>query len=140
MNSKYENHIVFQDTLKKMRLLDDKIIYMLNTTVPTESFKGQVDPNAQCKDLFQQIKSVHTQREQAIMKCLNIAKERVVQLKNLRENGDETLTLIKNLRNEQTTLRLLKAELNIEEVIKKRTVQIYYERCREFYKPSHVNM
>ncbi|XP_070157415.1 protein MIX23 isoform X3 [Polyergus mexicanus] len=129
----------FQDTLKKMRLLDDKIIYMLNTTIPTESFKGQVDPNAQCKDLFQQIKSVHTQREQAIMKCLNTAKERVIQLKNLRENGDEKLTLIKNLRNEQTTLRLLKAELNIEEIIKKRTVQIYYERCRGFYKPSHVN-
>lgn len=139
MNSKYKNHIVFQDTLKKMRLLDDKIIYTLNTTIPTESFKGQVDSSAQCKDLFQQITSIHSQREQAIMKCLNIAKERVMQLKNMRDNGDEKPTLIKNLRHEQTTLRLLQAELNIEEVLKKRTVQVYYERCRGFYKPSHVN-
>ncbi|CAL1683830.1 unnamed protein product [Lasius platythorax] len=129
----------FQDTLKKMRLLDDKIIYMLNTTIPTESFKGQVDAPAQCKDLFQQIESVHTQREQAITKCLNIAKERIMQLKNLRDNGNERPALIKNLRKEQTTLRLLQAELNIEEILKKRTVQVYYERCREFYKPPHMN-
>ncbi|XP_072742792.1 protein MIX23 isoform X2 [Anoplolepis gracilipes] len=122
-----------------MRLLDDKIIYMLNTTIPTESFKGQVDSTVQCKDLFQQIKFVHTQREQAIMKCLNIAKERMIQLKNLRNNGDERPTLLKHLRNEQTTLRLLQTELNIEEILKKRTVQVYYERCRKFYKPSDVN-
>ncbi|EFN66065.1 Coiled-coil domain-containing protein 58 [Camponotus floridanus] len=129
----------FQDTLKKMRLLDDKIIYTLNTAIPTESFKGQVDSIEQCKDLFQQIKSIHLQREQAITKCLNVTKGRVMQLKNLRDNGDERPTLIKNLRNEQTTLRLLQAELNIEEVLKRRTVQVYYERCRGFYKPSHVN-
>lgn len=119
-----------------MRLLDDKIIYTLNTAIPTESFKGQVDSIAQCKDLFQQIKSIHSQREEAITKCLNVAKGRVMQLKNLRDNGDERPTLIKNLRNEQTTLRLLQAELNIEEVLRRRTVQVYYERCRGFYKPS----
>lgn len=122
-----------------MRLLDDKIIYMLNTTIPTESFKGQVDSTTQCKDLFQQIESVHKQREQAITKCLNIAKEKIMQLKNLRDNGDERPSLIKKLRKEQTTLRLLQAEINIEEVLKKRTVQVYYERCRAFYKPPHMN-
>jgi len=123
-----------------MRQIDDKIIYMLNTTIPTESFKGQVDPTTQCKDLFQQIDSVHKQRTQAITKCVDITKERVIQLKDLREkNGNEDPTLIKKLRNEQTTLRLLQSELNIEEVVKKRTIQVYYERCRGFYKPPHVD-
>lgn len=122
-----------------MRLIDDKIIYMLNTTIPTESFKGQVDPTTQCKDLYQQIESEHSQREQAITKCLSVTKERVMRMKKLRDNGDESPTLIKNLRKEQNTLRLLQAEFNIEEVVRKRTVQVYYERCRGFYKPPHMS-
>lgn len=123
-----------------MRQIDDKIIYMLNTTIPTESFKGQVDPTMQCKDLFQQIESEHKQRTQAIIRCVDITKQKVMQLKDLREkNGDENPTLIKKLRNEQTKLRLLRSELNIEEVVKKRTIQVYYERCRGFYKPLHIN-
>ncbi|XP_018340673.1 PREDICTED: coiled-coil domain-containing protein 58 isoform X1 [Trachymyrmex septentrionalis] len=129
----------FQDTLRKMRQIDDQIIYMLNTTIPTESFKSQVDPTTQCKDLYQQIESEHKQRTQAITRCVNITKQRLVQLKDLRENGDENPTLIKNLRNEQTKLRLLRSELNIEEVVKKRTIQVYYERCRGFYKPLHID-
>ncbi|XP_032681536.1 coiled-coil domain-containing protein 58 isoform X2 [Odontomachus brunneus] len=123
-----------------MRLIDDKIIYMLNTTIPTESFKGQVDPTMQCKDLFQQIESEHTQREQAITKCLDITKEKVVHMKKLKDNGDESPALIKSLRKEQNKLRLLRAELNIEEVVRKRTVQVYYERCRGFYKPPHMKV
>lgn len=140
-NVECSDFLEFQDTLRRMRQIDDKIIYMLNTTIPTESFKGQVDPTTQCKDLFQQIESEHNQRTQAIARCVNITKKRVMQLKDLREkNGDESLTLAKDLRNEQTKLRLLQSELNIEEVVKKRTIQVYYERCRGFYKPSlHTN-
>lgn len=44
-----------QDTLKRMRIVDDKIVYALNKTVPTESFSGKVDANATCKDLFSQV-------------------------------------------------------------------------------------
>lgn len=121
-----------------MRLIDDKIIYMLNTTIPTESFKGQLDPTTQCKDLFQQIELEHIQREQAITKCLDVTKENVMHMKKLKENGNESPALLKNLRKEQNTLRLLQAELNIEEVVRKRTIQVYYERCRGFYKPPHM--
>ncbi|XP_018396078.1 PREDICTED: coiled-coil domain-containing protein 58 isoform X2 [Cyphomyrmex costatus] len=129
-----------EDMLRRMRQIDDKIIYMLNTTIPTESFKGQMDPTTQCKDLFQQIESEHKQRTQAITRCVDITKQKVIQLKDLREkNGNENPTLIKNLRNEQTKLRLLQSELNIEEVVKKRTIQVYYERCRGFYKPLRIS-
>ncbi|XP_071629660.1 protein MIX23 isoform X1 [Temnothorax longispinosus] len=130
----------FQDTLRKMRQIDDKIIYMLNSTIPTESFKGQVDLATQCKDLFQQIESENKQRTEAITRCVNVTKERVMQLKDLREkNGDGDPSLVKNLRKEQTKLRLLQSELNIEEIVKKRTIQVYYERCRGFYKPMHID-
>ncbi|XP_058792054.1 protein MIX23 [Phymastichus coffea] len=127
----------FQDALQKMRLIDDKIIYLLNTTIPTESFKGQIDPKHKCKDLFQQIQTGHSQREIAIKKCLYSVRDRVKELKELRDSGKEDPTLIKNLRKEQSTLRLLQSELNVEEVIKKRTTQVYYERCRGFYKPEN---
>ncbi|XP_070512076.1 protein MIX23 isoform X2 [Cardiocondyla obscurior] len=123
-----------------MRQIDDKIIYMLNTVIPTESFKGQVDPTTQCKELFQQIESEHKQRTQAITRCVNITKDRVIHLKDLRDKNDnENPTLLKNLRSEQTKLRLLQSELNIEEIVKKRTIQVYYERCRGFYKPLHID-
>ena len=38
-----------------MRTIDDKIIYALNTTVPTQSFKGQVNATETCKDLYSQV-------------------------------------------------------------------------------------
>ncbi|XP_012276807.1 coiled-coil domain-containing protein 58 isoform X2 [Orussus abietinus] len=124
------------DALQKMRLLDDKIIYLLNTTIPTESFKGQADPTVKCKDLFQQIQSGHSQREIAIKKCLNAARERLHKLKTQKDMGQEDPLLIKNLRKEQNRLRLLQSELSVEEIVKNRTTQVYYERCRRFYKPN----
>jgi hypothetical protein len=39
-------------------MLDDKIIYMLNTSIPTDSFKGQVDPSSSCKELFEQVANI----------------------------------------------------------------------------------
>ncbi|KAF4533395.1 hypothetical protein B566_EDAN003688 [Ephemera danica] len=84
-----EDFLEFQDMLKKMRVLDDKIIYSLNTSIPTESFKNQVDSVNTCKQLYSQ-------------------------------------------------LRLLSAELNVEEIIRERTNKVYYERCRPFYKPPNI--
>ncbi|XP_071865517.1 coiled-coil domain-containing 58 isoform X1 [Bombus fervidus] len=131
----------FQDALKKMRQLDDKIIYMLNAILPTESFKGQSDPTAKCKDLYEQIQTGHKSRELAITSCLNASKEKVNQLKAERDNGNDSPQLLKALRKEQNTLRLLQSELNIEEVVKDHTVEVYYKKCRGFYKlPTDIEI
>lgn len=127
----------FQDALKKMRQLDDKIIYMLNTILPTESFKAQADPTERCKDLYEQIQTGHKTRELAITRCLNASREKVKQLKLERDNGNDSPQLLKSLRKEQNTVRLLQAELNIEEVVKDHTVDVYYKKCRSFYKPPN---
>lgn len=47
--------LFLQDVLNKMRNVDDKIVYMLNTSIPTESFKAQMDPSATCKQLYDQV-------------------------------------------------------------------------------------
>ena len=122
----------FQDALQKMRQFDDKIIYLLNTTIPTESFKAQNDPTERCKDLFEQIQSGHRKREVAITKCLNVSKEKVMQLKSQRDSGTDSPQLVKALRKEQRTMRLLQSELGVEEVVKNRTMQVYHARCRSF--------
>lgn len=118
-----------------MRQFDDKIIYLLNTSIPTESFKSQIDPTGTCKDLFQQIQSGHAQREVSIKKCLNATRERVMKLREERAAKQDDPTIMKQLRKEQNNLRMLESELGVEEVVKKRTTQVYYEKCRSYYKP-----
>ena len=41
--------------MKKMRLLDDRIVNALNTTIPTKSFAGQIDATGRCKQLFKEV-------------------------------------------------------------------------------------
>ena len=38
-----------------MRAIDDKIIYKLNTTIPTVSFAGEVSAQDKCKELHDQV-------------------------------------------------------------------------------------
>ncbi|XP_047001299.1 protein MIX23 isoform X3 [Schistocerca americana] len=123
-----------------MRTVDDKIVYMLNTSIPTESFKGQVDPTATCKQLYEELKSSYDTREAAIKKCITLTAERVKELKVQRESRVDDISLLKNLRKEQTKLRLLQSELNVEEVVKERSTKVYYERCRPFFKPADIEL
>ncbi|XP_067010867.1 protein MIX23 [Anabrus simplex] len=130
----------FQDSLKKMRSLDDKIVYALNTSIPTESFKGQVDPSSTCKQLHDQLKSSYKKRDAAIKRCISYTAEKVKQLKEQREKNANDPVLLKALRKEQTQLRLLQTELSVEEVVREQTNKIYYERCRAFYKPPDLDL
>ena len=38
-----------------MRTIDDRIVQALNTTVPTDSFAGQIDAKRQCKQLYEEV-------------------------------------------------------------------------------------
>ncbi|KDR14156.1 coiled-coil domain-containing protein 58 [Zootermopsis nevadensis] len=134
-----DDFLQFQDALKRMRILDDKIIYMLNASIPTDSFKVQVDPSSSCKELYDQLKKNYDNREFAIKGCITVSADRVRGLKEQREKNDDS-NLLKMLRKEQTKLRLLQAELNVEEVVKERTTKVYYERCRPFYKPPDLSV
>ncbi|XP_069700551.1 protein MIX23 [Periplaneta americana] len=128
----------FQDALKKMRMLDDKIIYALNTTIPTDSFKSQVDPSSSCKELYEQLKKNYDSRESAIKRCITLSGDKVRSLREQKQKKSDDPAILKSLRKEQTELRLLQAELNVEEVVKERTTKVYYERCRPFYKPPDL--
>lgn len=47
-----------QELLRVMRTIDDRIVHELNTTIPTASFVGKVDPGQTCKELYESV-SVH---------------------------------------------------------------------------------
>ena len=47
--------LFFQTALKEMRLIDDKIVYAINQSIPTASFKGQSDAKQNCKELSETV-------------------------------------------------------------------------------------
>ncbi|XP_077977828.1 protein MIX23-like [Glandiceps talaboti] len=130
-----DDFMQFQDALKTLRTIDDKIIYALNTTVPTNSFAGQVDPTATCKRLYEDLTLSYSTREKAIKKCILQVSSSVNNCREERDKSPSSIDALKKLRNEQHKLRLMQSELRIEEVVKDRSLKVFHERCRNHYKP-----
>lgn len=124
----------FQDALKNMRKVDDLIINTLNAVIPTDSFHP--DGTAACKDLHQQIEDGNSKRQNVIKQCINVTADRVKHLKEKRETNTDDILLSKNLRAEQTKLRMLQVELSVEELVRERTAKVFNERCRKYFKPE----
>lgn len=129
----------FQDSLQKMRKIDDQITYALNSIIPTESFKKTIDPSTTCKELHQQIKNIHNKRETSIKFCRDVARGEIEQLKKQCATDPDNVVLQNNMRRVQNTLRRLESELDIENVLKIRTCKIYNDKCRSFYKNPNIN-
>ncbi|XP_055627833.1 protein MIX23 isoform X2 [Toxorhynchites rutilus septentrionalis] len=115
-----------------MRDLDDNIIYALNTSLPTESFKGRSDPENKCRELHQQLASGYINRQEAIKKCIVVCADNIKELKEKREKSTDDIGLNKQFKTEQRKLRLLQAELSVEDIIRERTQKTFRERCRLF--------
>ena len=49
------NSFNFQSALKEMRLIDDKIVYAINQSIPTASFKEQSNAKENCKELHETV-------------------------------------------------------------------------------------
>nr|XP_057916128.1 protein MIX23 isoform X1 [Doryrhamphus excisus] len=133
-----EDFSMFQEMLRTMRTIDDRIVHSLNTTVPTVSFSGKVDATQTCKQLYQSMMEAHLSRDKAIKTCITQASEVVGQLREARTKDGDNLALIKQLRKEQTKLKLMQSELNVEEVVNDRSLKVFNERCRIHYTPPKV--
>jgi len=136
MGSVCEDISEFLDTLKRMRIVDDKIVQALNTTVPTESFSAKVDGHTTCKDLFSQIVKTHVERERSLNQCVSVTASKLQRFKEERNSAPNDMLLQRDLKREQMKLRELQTQLNVEEVIRSQTLKVYNERCRRYYKPS----
>lgn len=81
-----------------------------------------------------QLQSNYTSREQKIKQCIDVLASEVRSLKQEKDSRPDNIQLLKHLRREQTSLRLLQTELGVEEVIKERTMKVFHEHCRNYYK------
>lgn len=90
-----------QVVLKKMRVLDDKLVYALNTSLPTESFRKTVDTGVVCQDLLSQIKKGHSDRENVIKNCIVVTAESVKKLRAVKESKPDDYEILKDLKAEQ---------------------------------------
>ncbi|XP_029434053.1 coiled-coil domain-containing protein 58 isoform X1 [Rhinatrema bivittatum] len=133
-----EDFAEFQDILKLMRTIDDRIVHELNTTVPTASFAGKIDASQTCKQLYESLREAHASRERVIKHCIAQTSAVVNKLREEREKDVGDLALIKQLRKEQTKLKLMQSELNVEEVVNDRSWKVFNERCRIHYKPPKL--
>jgi len=123
--------LAFQESVQRMRLLDDKIIYELNAALPTSSFAKDIDANRECQRLRQLLNESHQKRHCLIDKCLLESQQTVNNLRSRRDsNPDNVDDLTKQLRSAQNTLRLLQSETIVEEIVNNRTNKAYDERCR----------
>lgn len=90
-----------------MRELDDKIIYALNTSLPTESFKGQLSATDTCKDLQSKLTTTYVNRNNVIKNCIAITANRVKELKTQKDNTPEDIGVYKEFKSEQRKVRRL---------------------------------
>eukprot|EP00794_Sanderia_malayensis_P000443 gene443-1084_t len=126
----------FKESMKALRLIDDKIIYKLNTSVPTDSFKSEVNAESQCRALYTQLNDVYKIRDAAIRNCIETVSSKVKQLREQRDKDPDNFEIMKQLRKEQTSLRLMQSEIGVEEVVKQRSLKVFNERCWKAYKPT----
>lgn len=88
-----------------MRKVDDKIIYTLNTSIPTESFKGQLDPVLKCKELHNDLENAYIERTSAIKNCISQSADFVKKLKAETELNEGDVQLNKQFKAEQRKVR-----------------------------------
>ncbi|XP_042224099.1 protein MIX23-like isoform X4 [Homarus americanus] len=133
-----------------MRAIDDKIIYELNLATPTQSFRNEVNPENHCRTLHERIVSellmwyrrgaltlskTYEHRGAMIETCLNESRVKVRSLQAEALHKKENPQILRKIRSEQSRIRELQNEVTIEEIIRERSLRVFEERCRQFFKP-----
>jgi hypothetical protein len=75
-----------------MREFDDKLIYTLNNSLPTESMKERTNsnPEVNCQKLFEKLKSNYFLRQKLLENCIVLTAEQVSDLKKQHESSHDT--------------------------------------------------
>lgn len=93
-----------------MRELDDKVIYALNNSLPTESIQSRTEsnPEANCKDLYDRLKKNYVQRDAWIQGCILITADELTALKKQKESNDD-IHLEKKFKSEQRKVNIFQS-------------------------------
>ncbi len=81
--------------------MDDKIIYELNTIIPTASFAQDMDVSSRCQNMHQRLEGAYHTRETAIKHCISEVQKTVAELKSNCEANPSDLKLLNQLKKRQ---------------------------------------
>ncbi|KAK2169324.1 hypothetical protein LSH36_11g10083 [Paralvinella palmiformis] len=115
---------LFQELLKKMRMKDDRITHSLNTTIPTQSFAGEINASEKCKSLYEELLQSNGRRVSMIKKCIREVASKVEEHRKLRQADMDDVDTLKALKKEQTRLRQMQAELSVEEIVMDQSLKV----------------
>uniref|UniRef100_A0A2K6TAD5 Protein MIX23 n=1 Tax=Saimiri boliviensis boliviensis TaxID=39432 RepID=A0A2K6TAD5_SAIBB len=86
------------------------------------------------QELLKSLMAAHASRDRVIKNCVAKMSEVVKNLQEEREKNLDALMLLKQLRKEQTKLKWMQSELNVE-VVNDRSWKVFTERCQIHFKP-----
>uniref|UniRef100_A0A663LTV0 Protein MIX23 n=1 Tax=Athene cunicularia TaxID=194338 RepID=A0A663LTV0_ATHCN len=94
--------------------------YTLDSAISRTVHQHSTNPVRSQKQLM----DAHTSRERIIKNCIAQTSSVVKTLREEREKAQDDVALLKQLRKEQTKLKLMQSELNVEEVVNDRSWKV----------------
>ncbi|EGD82293.1 hypothetical protein PTSG_02961 [Salpingoeca rosetta] len=136
----------FKRLLLEMRDTDDKIIYKMNTIIPTKSNVDHLDATSNCAALYHELNSAHMQRRQSMERCLTQVQQEIRDLKTQLNVGDRDMRAEQGkgktslegqaLREKQALSRQIRRELVAEDILQEQTKKVFKDRCGRYYNPK----
>ncbi|VDM21069.1 unnamed protein product [Wuchereria bancrofti] len=117
--------LTFQDMLDKLRKTDDKILFELNTALPSESFSSNMDKGEKCRSIYKELLTMRVKRMSLIQHCVD---ENQANISRLRKEKSP----ITDIRSAQNTLRVIRSEMDVESIVNDRSEKAVHDRCRTF--------
>ncbi|OZC08929.1 hypothetical protein X798_04016 [Onchocerca flexuosa] len=113
------------DMLNKLRQIDDKILFELNTALPSKSFSDNVDKGEKCRSIYKELLAMRVKRMNLIQHCVDENQVNITRLwKEKAPVGD--------IRNAQNTLRMIRSEMDVENIVNEQSEKVVRDRCRTF--------
>lgn len=123
----------FKEYIKRLRTVDDTIIFNLNTELCTPQSQSDVDRNKEhCKEFRDQLNKAYETRNKVFEICLAESEAKLKVAKSAQQQNESDLALLKEFKRAQTEHRMMQKESTYEQAIQDRSLQVLRERCRRY--------
>ncbi|KAL1923060.1 uncharacterized protein VTP21DRAFT_9436 [Calcarisporiella thermophila] len=121
----------FKEIMKELRKPDDNIMLRMNTT-DTHSEQA-------CAEFFQQLMNAYRTREDAINKCLKIMDAELDRKNKILAEDPDDYDIKDAVYAEETKRRWVANEVEVESIIRGRSLKVFKDKCRVFKIPPEYS-